>query len=167
MKEFCGYRGWGSIGKLDSMLGPLKKARLYLEREVGLASEEGGLFAEPESRHALTLSGSPYQCLEGRVECMGPEALFSLYREREPQAFQGLEGAYALALWDGPQGKLYLGRDCLGLEPLFYWRDGSLLLFSNRLKSLLRCPEVKAKSAGIDLLALDHFLTYLSVPFER
>ncbi len=166
MTEFCGYRGWGSVAELDSMLTPRKSARLYLEREAGLVSEESALASEPEGRLALTLSGTPYQCLEGRVERMSPETLLSLYRERGPRAFKCLQGAYALALWDGPQGKLYLGRDHLGLESLFCWREGSFLFFSNRLKSLLRCSEVRAKGASIDILALEHFLTYLSPPLE-
>ncbi len=58
--------------------------------------------------------------------------------ERDPQRFlNAINGKVAIALWDAPRQRLVLGRDRLGMEPLFYARHRSRLVFSSSLRMLL------------------------------
>jgi asparagine synthase (glutamine-hydrolysing) len=57
--------------------------------------------------------------------------------EKYPERFlDQVNGKFAFALWDERNQKLLLGRDRLGIEPLFYCIDGKRLLFSSSLRTL-------------------------------
>ena len=49
-----------------------------------------------------------------------------------------LEGAFALAIWDGYRGELLLARDPLGKKPLFYASEQGRFAFSSQIKALHR-----------------------------
>src|SRR5207237_791149 len=66
-------------------------------------------------------------------------------------------GQYALALWDARRQRLMLGRDRLGVRPLFYTMAGGSLLFASEIKALLADPRVPRRP---DLRALDQIFTY-------
>jgi asparagine synthase (glutamine-hydrolysing) len=67
---------------------------------------------------------------------------------------------FAFALWDARIGRLIIGRDRLGIKPLYFSSDHRQLLFSSELKGLV--------AAGIDrepnLEALHHYLTLSYIP---
>lgn len=51
-----------------------------------------------------------------------------------------LIGMFAFALVDRTERKMYLVRDRVGVKPLYYYYDGSLILFSSELKSFHKHP---------------------------
>ncbi len=72
-----------------------------------------------------------------------------------------LIGMFAFALWDRREGRLWLGRDRLGIKPLYYSRQDSLFLFGSELKAL------RAKDgwqATIDRDALTAFFRFNYLP---
>ncbi len=90
----------------------------------------GALYNTGEIRHRLGAESSWHPSSLS-------EALVGLY-EQEPQSFlTHVNGKVAVALWDAPRRRLVLGRDRFGIEPLFYARDGSQLVFSSSLRALL------------------------------
>jgi asparagine synthase (glutamine-hydrolysing) len=64
---------------------------------------------------------------------------------------------FGFALWDDVRQKLILGRDRLGVKPLYYYIDNRLLAFASEIKALTACEEVPR---AVDLEALDEFLTF-------
>src|SRR5262249_49491679 len=48
------------------------------------------------------------------------ELLLQLFVTNGLDAFKRVDGQFAIAIWDGLQQQLYLGRDFLGVVPLYY-----------------------------------------------
>jgi asparagine synthase (glutamine-hydrolysing) len=92
------------------------------------------------------------------------EVLVHLYEEHGESLVDRLRGMFAFALWDRKQRQLLLGRDRLGLKPLYIYRDANQLIFGSELKALLSHPEVERT---LDLAALEDYLTFGMIPGER
>ncbi len=65
------------------------------------------------------------------------EALGHLYERYGERFLDHVNGKFVFALWDETNQKLLLGRDRLGIEPLFYCNDGKRFAFSSSLRGLL------------------------------
>ena len=70
-------------------------------------------------------------------------------------------GMFAIALWDRSERTLHLIRDRLGVKPLYWGRQGDLLLFGSELKALRAHPEWTPK---INRGALAAYFRYAYVP---
>jgi len=89
------------------------------------------------------------------------EVIVHLYEEEGEGALKGLNGMFALGLWDGKRKKLLLARDRMGIKPLYYAYNGRELAFASEPKALLRLPWVKDR---VNLEALNLYLTYDFIP---
>ncbi|HLK68128.1 MAG TPA: asparagine synthase (glutamine-hydrolyzing) [Bryobacteraceae bacterium] len=89
------------------------------------------------------------------------EAIVHLYEEYGKGLVDHLRGMYAFALWDQRKKQLLIGRDRLGIKPLYYTEAGGRLLFASELKSILQMPEVERK---LNWSAVSHLFSYLSTP---
>lgn len=58
------------------------------------------------------------------------------------RALEHLDGIFAFAVWDVDRRRLLMGRDRLGVKPLFYWQRGRKLVFASEMKAILAHPEV-------------------------
>lgn len=76
-------------------------------------------------------------------------------------AVERLNGMFAFAVWDKHRRTLTLGRDPLGIKPLYYGWFGSHFLFGSELKSLRRHP---AFHGEIDRNVLALFLKHGYIP---
>lgn len=131
-------------------------------RPDSLAASADGLLCTLVSgalsnRHELaaTLAAPP----GGRLD--DAHVLAALYQERGGQCVSALRGAFAFALWDGRRGQLILGRDHMGLVPLYVSAERASLAASSSLPALLALPGV----AGVwDAAALSSLLTLGCVP---
>lgn len=75
-----------------------------------------------------------------------------------------LDGMFAFAVWDSSRQRVVLGRDRLGKKPLYYWTDGTNLVFASEIKALLVNPLVPCQ---MDTEALPAYLTFGYVPTPR
>lgn len=71
------------------------------------------------------------------------ELLLLAYIEFGPDLLRSVDGAFALAICDEANRRLFLARDRLGIKPLFYSQAQEGLLFASEIKALLAHPAVE------------------------
>jgi asparagine synthase (glutamine-hydrolysing) len=89
------------------------------------------------------------------------EAILHLYAEHGAEFVRHLNGMFAFALWDARRRRLLLGRDRLGVKPLYVHRDGKRLVFASEAKAILALPDFRAE---IDPDALGSYVSLGYVP---
>ncbi|MGH7803504.1 MAG: asparagine synthase (glutamine-hydrolyzing) [Candidatus Binatia bacterium] len=90
------------------------------------------------------------------------EVILHLYEDSPRGFLSGLNGMFALAIWDENRRTLLLARDRLGKKPLYYVHDERVgLVFASELKALLAVDGLRRE---VDEAAIDHFLTVGFVP---
>jgi asparagine synthase (glutamine-hydrolysing) len=92
------------------------------------------------------------------------EVILAAYREWGVDCLSRLNGAFAFALYDSGQRRLFLARDRAGEKPLFYMLADGVLRFASELKGLMADP---ALSRRIDPESLDCYLAMGFVPGGR
>jgi asparagine synthase (glutamine-hydrolysing) len=95
----------------------------------------GEVFNYPELRVDLEKRGHRF------YTTTDTEVLVHLYEEQGSDLFHSLNGQFGFALWDKRKQQLLLGRDRLGIRPLFYYRRGGRLLFASEIKALFADPQ--------------------------
>jgi asparagine synthase (glutamine-hydrolysing) len=101
------------------------------------------------------------QCLQAerhvfKTQC-DIEVLVHLYEKQGENLFKNLNGQFAFALFDQKRQRLLLGRDHVGIAPLFYTVVDNTLIFGSEIKAILQHPAVKR---DVDLTGLDQMLTF-------
>ena len=71
------------------------------------------------------------------------ETLVHLYEDDGDRLVDSLRGMYGFAIWDSKRERLLLGRDRLGIKPLYYWQRPDGLSFASELRSILVDPAFK------------------------
>jgi asparagine synthase (glutamine-hydrolysing) len=79
---------------------------------------------------------------------------------------QRLNGMFAFAIYDTVDHHLFLYRDRIGIKPLFYFWDGTNLLFASEMKALLKIEQVRQK-LSIDMEAVNTFLHLGYIPADH
>ncbi|MFC4411202.1 asparagine synthase (glutamine-hydrolyzing) [Chungangia koreensis] len=73
------------------------------------------------------------------------EVLLTAYIEWGESCLEHLNGIFAFAVWDEQKEKLFIGRDRLGVKPLFFAEPNGGLLFASEQKAILVHPDMKAE----------------------
>ena len=102
---------------------------------------------EKHGRH--TVSGSP------------EELLIHLYEIYGSELFARLKGAFAAAVYDNSRRRLLLGRDLVGIEPLYYFIHRDVLVFSGSFDVLTKHP---LTPRDIDENSVSTFLSLQYIP---
>lgn len=85
------------------------------------------------------------------------EVLVHLYEESGIDFLHRLNGQFAFALYDRRERRLFLARDRVGINPLFWTVVDGLLVFGSEIKAILAHPAVPRE---VDLTGLDQVLTF-------
>jgi asparagine synthase (glutamine-hydrolysing) len=132
-----------------------------------IASEDGGCW--------VVCNGEIYNFreLRDRLKRQGhvfktgsdSEVVLHAYEEHGDGFIRQLDGMFGFALWDSRRRRLLVGRDRLGIKPIYYRVDDARLIFASELKAILRAPGVEAE---LDPEALDHYLAlgYTPAPYS-
>ena len=89
------------------------------------------------------------------------ETILHAYEEYGDACVDELRGMFGFAIWDRAKRRLLLGRDRLGVKPIYYYRNGRFLAFASEIKSLL---EMEAIPREVNAEALDLYLSLRYVP---
>jgi asparagine synthase (glutamine-hydrolysing) len=73
------------------------------------------------------------------------EVLITAYIEWAEECVHYLNGIYAFAIWDSKREQLFIGRDRLGVKPLFFTEHHKGLIFASEIKAILAHPEIKTE----------------------
>lgn len=85
-----------------------------------------------------------------------------LWQQHETATWELLVGAFALAVWDREQQRLWLGRDRSGIKTLYYTTTGSTRWVAGQLRDLN-----PYHTRELDPVALRDYLTCAFVPGDR
>ncbi|MFO1418918.1 MAG: asparagine synthase (glutamine-hydrolyzing) [Methylotetracoccus sp.] len=113
---------------------------------------------DPGRRLAVVANGEIYNFVELREDLERAGCGFATHSDSEtilqayaldPQRFiDRLHGMFAFALYDGERRRLILGRDRLGIKPLYYARLPDRFVFASEIKAILpllpRTPDIDA-----------------------
>ena len=65
------------------------------------------------------------------------EVLLKAYGRWGERCLGELRGMFAFAIWDAKRSRLLLGRDPMGIKPLYYCSTDQYFLFASELRTLL------------------------------
>ncbi|MGX1981401.1 asparagine synthase (glutamine-hydrolysing) [Thermolongibacillus altinsuensis] len=99
----------------------------------------GELYNTEDLRNELLKRGYTFQ---GHSDT---EVLLTSYMEWKEECVHHLNGIFAFAVWDEEKEQLFIGRDRLGVKPLFYRYEQGDFLFGSELKAILAHPNVQAE----------------------
>jgi asparagine synthase (glutamine-hydrolysing) len=88
------------------------------------------------------------------------EVLLKAYHHWGDRFVDRLYGMFAFAIVERDSGRVLLGRDRLGIKPLYLTETASRIRFASSLPALLAGGDV---DTGIDAVALHHYMTFHSV----
>ncbi|MBI1368872.1 MAG: N-acetylglutaminylglutamine amidotransferase [Planctomycetes bacterium] len=88
------------------------------------------------------------------------EVLLKAYHAWGESFVEQLNGMFAFAIWDQKTGRVVLGRDRLGIKPLYYELTPQRLRFASTLPAMIAAGDV---DTSIDPIALHHYMTFHAV----
>jgi asparagine synthase (glutamine-hydrolysing) len=92
------------------------------------------------------------------------ETVVHAYEQWGLDGLARLNGMFGLAVWDGSERELVVARDVFGVKPMYFWDDGSTLVFASEIRAVLCHPLV---TRSIDTTALYEFFGLGYVPSPR
>ncbi|MBM3271330.1 MAG: asparagine synthase (glutamine-hydrolyzing), partial [Candidatus Sericytochromatia bacterium] len=165
------HRGPDSSGSWhDPPLGAwLGHRRLSI---LDLSPEGHQPMASPSGRYVVTYNGEVFNFKELRRELKASGVTFRGTSDTEtivagfdlwgvPSTVERLVGMFAFGVFDRHTSTLWLGRDRLGIKPLYYTVNARQIAFSSELHALKGVPWL---TGGLDLDALAAYFRYLCVP---
>jgi asparagine synthase (glutamine-hydrolysing) len=132
-----------------------KAAQPMIDPELGLGIVFNGcIYNYPQLRRELADAGYRF------FSTGDTEVLLKAYDHWGDAFVQRLHGMFAFALWERDTGRLVLGRDRLGIKPLYVARMGRRMRFASTVPGLLAGGDV---DTSIDPIALHHYLCFHAV----
>jgi len=159
-----GPDGWGIHAGGHTALG---HRRLKI---IDLSDRAAQPMVDPELGLATVFNGCIYNYRELRRELAAAgyrffsdsdsEVLLKAYHRWGTRCVDRFLGMFAFAVLERDSGRLVLGRDRLGIKPLYLSQTPSRLRFASTLPALLAAGEV---DTAIDPVGLHHYLSFHSV----
>ena len=125
---------------------------------------------DPETGNWIVYNGEIYNFRELRTRLQGEgvrfvsqsdtEVLLKAYGRWGEKCLGELRGMFAFAIWDAKRSRLLLGRDPMGIKPLYYCSAGQYFLFASELRTLLGTGLVPRR---LDPAGLINYLNFGSV----
>ncbi len=93
------------------------------------------------------------------------EVILALYLEYGTEAIQHLDGMFAFAVYDKQLDTIYMGRDPIGIKPMYYgWHD-NLMYFASEMKAIQnQVDDLHEFPPGHWYTPEDGFVSYYDLP---
>ena len=170
MTRLLAHRGPDAEGTWASSSSPVALGNRRL-RILDLSTMGHQPMVSPDGRLCLTYNGELYNYRELRdaLERKGhtfrstsdTEVLLHALEVWGLDALTRLNGIFAFGLWDEMTKRLVLGRDRLGVKPVYYAHRGDSFCFASEIKSILASGLLVPR---INREALESYLRLLWVP---
>lgn len=170
MRDTLAHRGPDGAGGVEH-----PGASLQIRRLAIIDLQRGAQpFTSPDGQVSIVCNGEIYNSERLRQDPAARdypfrsrsdvESVLPLYLRASTNAIEGLEGMFALAIWDARSRRLLLARDRSGEKPLFYAEVDGELVFGSEPKAILEYPGV---SPELDPTAVTLYaaLGYVPQPF--
>ncbi|MGC2182127.1 MAG: asparagine synthase (glutamine-hydrolyzing) [Terriglobales bacterium] len=125
---------------------------------------------DAETGNWIVYNGEIYNFRELRTRLQGEgahfvsqsdtEVLLQAYGRWGEKCLRELRGMFAFAIWDAKRSRLLLGRDPMGIKPLYYCFSGPYFLFASELRTLLDTGLIARR---LDPAGLINYLNFGSV----
>jgi asparagine synthase (glutamine-hydrolysing) len=115
----------------------------------------GEIYNYPELRQRIEQKGHRFKT---RTDT---EIILHCYEEYGDEFITHLRGMFGFALYDEKRKRLVLGRDRIGIKPLYLYEDDEKYIFGSEIKAILKKDGV---DRTLDYQALDMFLTLEYIP---
>ncbi len=91
------------------------------------------------------------------------EVIIYGYREYGTKILERLNGQFAFCIYDKRERKLFLARDRIGINPLYYYLKEDRFIFGSEMKVIMEAGVEKE----IDEFSLNHYFMYGHTPRKR
>jgi asparagine synthase (glutamine-hydrolysing) len=149
MKEAIYHRGPDSSGSFEDGRVALGFQRLSI---IDTASGHQPLFNE-DNEIVLLANGEIYNykdltsillakghSFKTKSDC---EVILHLYEEYGPSFVEKLNGMFAFSLYDKKKELLIIGRDRVGIKPMYFFKNKEVIIFASEIKGILAADEVE------------------------
>jgi len=156
------HRGPDSSGVFSSTTASIGVQRLSL---IDLSGGDQPIFSEDRS-FVIIMNGEIYNFRELKSKLLeshsfstasDTEVVLHLFEEYGVNAFNLLEGMYAIAILHIPTGSTWIARDPFGIKPLYWTKNCGVVSFSSELASL--CAD-SSMPQTISKQALGEYFTF-------
>jgi asparagine synthase (glutamine-hydrolysing) len=89
------------------------------------------------------------------------EVILKAYESYKTNCFELFNGMFAIAIYDREKGELVLGRDRLGVKPLYIYQNKDEIFFSSEIKSFLHVDSFKRI---LNNQSIHNYLKYNYIP---
>jgi asparagine synthase (glutamine-hydrolysing) len=164
MNEALLHRGPDEQGIYEDSTVGLKLG----SRRLKIIDLKGGHmpYLSPCGRYAMVYNGEVYNYKALKRACgnyeftssSDGEVLFALLQQQGLKILDSVQGMFTFAFWDTQEKRLWVGRDRLGIKPLFVVQKESSLMISSEIRGLLALPN---STRELDSQAMSHYFSML------
>jgi asparagine synthase (glutamine-hydrolysing) len=166
MTDVQKHRGPDAAGFFEHPACGLGHRRLSI---LDLSDAANQPFYSQDGRYVIVYNGEVYNFKEIAEELQvklrttsDTEVILEAYIRWGTSFIQRMNGMFAIAIFDTLTEKLFLCRDRMGIKPIYYYQDETLIAFSSELKGILALrPDI---SLSLDKDAVEEYLHLGYVP---
>ncbi|HHE07380.1 MAG TPA: N-acetylglutaminylglutamine amidotransferase, partial [Chlorobaculum parvum] len=114
----------------------------------------GAIYNYPELREELQQKGYTF------FSHSDTEVILKAYHAWGRDCVLHLQGMFAFAVWERDSGRVFFARDRLGIKPLYYHKNGSLMRFASSLPALVKSGGI---DTSLDPVALNYYMSFHAV----
>lgn len=158
LQEECLWRD-ERFAVIDGHRGTCRSGRLIVVGDACLTNRVELLAGLDELRAGVDGAGSPDENASAPTDL---DIIASLWQQHGSRTPELLAGAYAFCVWNRDRENLWLVRDRVGIETLYYSTEGAVRYAGARVADVAR-----EESGEVDAVAVRDYLCCAFVPGER